>query len=384
MSTTIYLIRHAEADGNITRRCHGHYNSILTPRGEKQAIKVAERFQNTHFDAIYSSDLNRTRQTATPLAKQKNLEIETCVELREMDLGIWEDKTWGDIVRSHPTEYRFFQNEVWNFAIDNAETIHELAERVANKIYDLAKSNEGKTIAIFSHGIAIRAGLCKIHGLPMDEIEQMGWCENTGIAKLVMNDEGVLDIEFKNDSTHIPIEMSTLANQTWWKKGVDPNKYNMHFIPANPQKDYDKILSYAKEAHRYSYGTTAMFDETETMEHISKVANIAPNACVFGVIDGEIIAFILLDVLDTDDEKCGVAKIFCIDEPKRGEGFSAQIIGHAMSVYQNMGKTFIKAYVSESNAHVLKFFGKYGFDNVCTCMVNKHGRHCLLQKRIIL
>ena len=37
MSTTIYLVRHAEAEGNIGRRCHGHYDSMLTQRGLKQA-----------------------------------------------------------------------------------------------------------------------------------------------------------------------------------------------------------------------------------------------------------------------------------------------------------------------------------------------------------
>ena len=35
--TTLYLIRHAEAEGNVYRRCHGQYNSLLTPRGLKQA-----------------------------------------------------------------------------------------------------------------------------------------------------------------------------------------------------------------------------------------------------------------------------------------------------------------------------------------------------------
>ena len=42
--TEIYLIRHAEAEGNIFRRIHGHYNSLLTPRGFRQAAALGKRF----------------------------------------------------------------------------------------------------------------------------------------------------------------------------------------------------------------------------------------------------------------------------------------------------------------------------------------------------
>ena len=64
MSTTIYLVRHAEAEGNLGRRCHGHYDSMLTQRGLEQAEVVGKRFADTYLDAVYSSDLWRARFTA--------------------------------------------------------------------------------------------------------------------------------------------------------------------------------------------------------------------------------------------------------------------------------------------------------------------------------
>ena len=61
--TTIYLIRHAEADGNLYRRAHGWYDSVITDRGYRQIAALAKRFASTRFDAVYSSDRRRTMTT---------------------------------------------------------------------------------------------------------------------------------------------------------------------------------------------------------------------------------------------------------------------------------------------------------------------------------
>ena len=46
--TTIYLIRHAEAEGNLYRRAHGWYNSTITDRGYRQIAALAKRFADTN------------------------------------------------------------------------------------------------------------------------------------------------------------------------------------------------------------------------------------------------------------------------------------------------------------------------------------------------
>ena len=46
MRTTVYIIRHAEAEGNVYRRCHGQYNALLTTRAYKQLPYLAKRFEN--------------------------------------------------------------------------------------------------------------------------------------------------------------------------------------------------------------------------------------------------------------------------------------------------------------------------------------------------
>ena len=71
--TEIYLIRHAEAEGNLYRIVQGHFNSYITGRGHRQIAALAERFRDVHLDALYSSDLRRTVATAGAVTKYHEL-----------------------------------------------------------------------------------------------------------------------------------------------------------------------------------------------------------------------------------------------------------------------------------------------------------------------
>ncbi|AQS93089.1 phosphoglycerate mutase [Polaribacter sp. BM10] len=70
-TTTYYLIRHAEKD----RTDSGNKNPDLNENGLKRAKKWAEYFKNIDLDAVYSTNYNRTQQTAKPTASSKNLNI---------------------------------------------------------------------------------------------------------------------------------------------------------------------------------------------------------------------------------------------------------------------------------------------------------------------
>ena len=65
--TKIYLIRHAEAEGNLYRIAHGWHNGLITNyRGYQQIDALRQRFQDVDIDAVYASDLYRTRPPPGP------------------------------------------------------------------------------------------------------------------------------------------------------------------------------------------------------------------------------------------------------------------------------------------------------------------------------
>ena len=73
--TTIYLIRHAEAEGNLYRIAQGQANSSITDRGERQIQALARRFADIPIDAVYASDLYRTCATASAIYKPQGCAI---------------------------------------------------------------------------------------------------------------------------------------------------------------------------------------------------------------------------------------------------------------------------------------------------------------------
>ena len=65
--TTLYLIRHAEAEGNAYRRIDGWYNSLITPNGLLQIEALRRRFEPVQIDACSASDLYRTCKPASAI-----------------------------------------------------------------------------------------------------------------------------------------------------------------------------------------------------------------------------------------------------------------------------------------------------------------------------
>ena len=73
--TTLYLIRHAEAEGNLYRRIHGQFDTNVTPNGRRQIAALARRFAAVPVDAVYASDLTRTQTTAQAIAAPQGLPL---------------------------------------------------------------------------------------------------------------------------------------------------------------------------------------------------------------------------------------------------------------------------------------------------------------------
>ena len=137
--TTIYLIRHAEAEGNLYRRIHGWYDALVTDNGLKQIEALKARFADVQIDAVYSSDLYRTMTTARAIYEPKGLELHTDPELREMNLGDWEDKTWGGMRHFNGEQLTRFNVSDPTWQAPNGESFGQLGERVEGAVRRIAQ-----------------------------------------------------------------------------------------------------------------------------------------------------------------------------------------------------------------------------------------------------
>ncbi|MCI9158870.1 MAG: histidine phosphatase family protein, partial [Lawsonibacter sp.] len=215
--TTIYLIRHAEAEGNLYRRVHGWYDSLITENGCRQIAALEERFRDVPIDAVWSSDLFRTRTTARAVYRSKNLPLHTCAGLRELKLGAWEDRTFGAVRRSDPRQMELFNRTDPAWEVEGAETFFQLGDRIYETVRRLARRYPDQTVAMFSHGMAIRQFLGKVKDIPPEEWHAMPHGDNTAVSCLTFDGERFA-IQYEMDNSHLPEDISTLARQSWWRK----------------------------------------------------------------------------------------------------------------------------------------------------------------------
>ena len=212
--TTIYLIRHAEAEGNLYRRAHGWYNSTITDRGYRQIAALAKRFTDTKFDAVYSSDRFRTMITALSIYKTHGLPLRTVRALREIDVGYWEDTPWAELERIDPEQLANFSNDSQKWHVDGCESFAEVRERMRKALTEIAEAHPNETVAVFSHGMAMRIIVGTLQGMTLHEIDRTGHAENTDVAKLEYKN-GSFNVVFRDDASHLGDDIATIRKQPW-------------------------------------------------------------------------------------------------------------------------------------------------------------------------
>ena len=154
--THIFIVRHGESQpfrvGEPQPLVDGHGDPPLDPRGHEQAALVAARLAQQPLDAIYVSTLQRTAQTAAPLAEATGLTPFVEPDIREIYLGEWE----GGVYRvrreeNHPDWQRVMTERTWD-VIPGAEQEVDFAKRLGCAINRISAEHPNQRVALFTHG----------------------------------------------------------------------------------------------------------------------------------------------------------------------------------------------------------------------------------------
>lgn len=219
MVTTVYLVRHAQAEGNEKRLFQGYYNGAVSPMGWRQLEQLAEYAKTLPLEAVYSSPLTRAMETAKAVARYHDgLTVQVREGLIEINGGDWEGKPWDCFPTDYPEENEHWENSPWLFQAPNGESMPQVYRRIVDAVMEIVKENAGKTIAVVSHGCAIRNFLTFAKGLPVEGITQTGWCDNTAVSKIEFDGAFTPHIIYENSTSHLAEETKTFARQLWWKK----------------------------------------------------------------------------------------------------------------------------------------------------------------------
>lgn len=358
--TKIYLIRHAEAEGNLYRRIHGHYDGDITPRGYEQIALLAERFRDIEIDALYASDLQRTQKTAAAITKYHSIPLNIEPRLKEVCMGVWEEKPWGNVGYDEPEQLLFFSNDPAKWNVEGRESFEDLKARITGVIVELGERHEGQTIACFSHGMAIRTLISGIKDISSERIHEILHGDNTCVS-LLSFDNGKLEIEYYNDNSHLPPEMSTFANQSWWKNRDKVDFSNLRFIPMDLNEDSELYCRCYRDGWEEAHGTLRGYSDKPYLRSALRVSDKDPQSLMKTFCGDEFAGIIELDPDRMADEGAGWISLCYLVPEMRGKNYGVQLVGHAVSVYRKLGRKSLRLHVSENNKRAISFYKNLGF-----------------------
>lgn len=145
----------------------------LAPEGIAQAEAAAERIAALHRPpvAVYASPLERTMETAKPIARRLGLRVRTERGLVECDVGDWTGRSLRALRRRR--EWRTVQGLPSSFRFPGGESFAEMQARVVAALDVLAERHAGQTFVAVSHADPIRAAVATTAGVPLDLFQRV-------------------------------------------------------------------------------------------------------------------------------------------------------------------------------------------------------------------
>lgn len=179
---TLYIIRHG-TKLNREGVLHGHIDSPLTSEGITDALAMAQVLNRVSFDAVYSSDLKRARQTSEIILKKLHSHKPLiCVkELREVNFG----KLAGLKPAEAKHHYPLYKKKA-SFTFPEGESYKKVQKRVVRFVQSLEKLHECESLLIVTHAGCIRCLLSALRSTQLDKNLRMP-LSNRFIAKVVIH-----------------------------------------------------------------------------------------------------------------------------------------------------------------------------------------------------
>jgi probable phosphoglycerate mutase len=170
--TLVLLIRHGENDYTRAGKLAGWTPGVsLNEAGQKQALALVEKLKAAPLAAVYSSPLERARETAAPLAEAKKLTVEIVEGLGEVRYGEWQGKSLKRLARTKL--WRTVQGVPSAMRFPGGETFRSVQSRAVEAVEALVKRHPKDAIAVVSHGDVIKLVVAHYLGLPMDLFQRV-------------------------------------------------------------------------------------------------------------------------------------------------------------------------------------------------------------------
>jgi len=196
----LLLVRHAETDSNRARRYQGWRDTPLSETGRGQAEAAGRLLARERLAAVWSSPLERARETAAAIAAPQALPVREAEAFKEMGFGEWEGLTGAEVRARFPALYTSWRDTPHLATVPGGETLVEVRRRVLEGLGELRAAHDGQTICLVAHGISSRILILEALGLGLDRV----W-------SLELSSTGISELEFRDDWAAVH-RMTTLVH----------------------------------------------------------------------------------------------------------------------------------------------------------------------------
>ena len=197
----VILVRHGETDWNRSRRIQGgNSDTQLNQRGRQQVESLALRLKQEKIQAIYSSPLQRARDTALAIAHYHQLPVEIEPPLKEIEVGELEGMSIAGVGKLSELLVRHKQGDELP-RLPGGESVAEVQQRVWGAIQRLVDRHNDGVLVIVGHYFSVLTAICSVLNLPLAQIDKLRL--NSGSLSIITFDGQTPRLVLFNDTCHL-------------------------------------------------------------------------------------------------------------------------------------------------------------------------------------
>ncbi len=169
--TTFFFVRHGVTSHTGHRLSGRMPNVHLTDEGRSQADAVAEQLSRLKLDAVYASPIDRTMETARPIAERQGLKVQARRGLIELEFGRWSDKTFKTLRRTKL--WPVIQQWPSGARFPEGESMTEVQQRGVREVEALRTKHPKGRVCCVSHADVIKLIVAHYLGVHIDLFQRI-------------------------------------------------------------------------------------------------------------------------------------------------------------------------------------------------------------------
>lgn len=196
---TLILIRHGETDKNLNKNLHSRNDAqTLNLTGIEQIERTVHRLKELSPSKIYSSTEKRAVESAQILAQKLGIPMEEIEGMQERNFGIYSGKSWSEVKKILAP---MTMDEKYDYAPAEGESWRAFETRLISAVKKIVKENKDKTVAVVTHGGAIKALIPFLVKVPKEEIYK-NVPGNASLTIFDFDDKGFHKVSI-NEASHL-------------------------------------------------------------------------------------------------------------------------------------------------------------------------------------